>query len=117
MRDIMLQTRKMSGMSTNDDQWKAYGRAISDAAQFAEDNALRAKARQESAQKAAERESAIAALKEKAKASDIQAPSKIVRFELSSPDGKKFAVDAVGGSENQLEQWLNSIAKSKMAAQ
>jgi len=40
-----------------------------------------------------------------------------VRFELSSPDGKKFAVDAVGGSENQLEQWLNSIAQSKMAAQ
>ena len=117
MREFMMQDRKISGMSTNTDAMKAYGKAIEDAAQFAEDNALKAKAQEARKQKDAERESAIAALKEKAKASEVQAPSKIVRFELSSPDGKKFAVDAVGGSENQLEQWLNSIAKSKMAAQ
>lgn len=117
MREFLMQDRKISGMSTNTDAMKAYGKAIEDAAQFAEDNALKAKAQEARKQADAERESAISALKEKAKASEVQAPSKIVRFELSSPDGKKFAVDAVGGSENQLEQWLNSIAKSKMAAQ
>ena len=109
--------RKLSGMSTNTDALVNTYLAAQELGKLAEDDALRARARDATKQKDAERESAIAALKEKAKASDIQAPSKIVRFELSSPDGKKFAVDAVGGSENQLEQWLNSIAKSKMAAQ
>ncbi len=108
--------RKLSGMSTNTDALKNTYLAAQELAKLAEDDALRARARDASKQKESERDSAIAALKEKAKASEVT-PSKVVRFELSSPDGKKFAVDAVGGSENQLEQWLNSIAKSKMAAQ
>ena len=109
-------THKMRGMSTNSGVSELLANAVS-LGQSAEDDAIRKKENDIRAQKEAARDAAIAALKEKAKANDISAPSKVVRFELSSPNGQKFSVDAVGGSENQLEAWLKSLAQGKMAAQ
>lgn len=44
-------------------------------------------------------------------------PTKVVRFELSSPSGQRFSVDAAAGSEDQLEGWLKSLEKGKGTAQ
>jgi hypothetical protein len=44
-------------------------------------------------------------------------PTKVVRFELSSPTGQRFAVDAAPGSEDQLSGWLKSLESGRNTVQ
>lgn len=121
LNEYLDSSRKMSGLSvSNEFSGGSVSGLLAQAVSLgksAEEDAVRKKENDARAQKAAARDSAIAALKEESKANDISAPSKIVRFELSSPSGQKFSVDAVGDSEHQLEAWLKSLAQGKMAAQ
>jgi hypothetical protein len=44
-------------------------------------------------------------------------PTRVVRFELSSPSGQKSTVDAMPGSEAALESWLKSLETGRRVAQ
>ncbi len=52
-----------------------------------------------------------------AKTDTFQQSQRVVRFELSSPSGQKFSVNATGDSEAQLEAWLKSLEKGRTTAQ
>lgn len=68
------------------------------------------------AKKKQEIETRDAARQQRDSSTTVQ-PTKTVRFELASPSGKTFSVDAVGGSEDQLSGWLASLASGKGTAQ
>jgi tape measure domain-containing protein len=44
-------------------------------------------------------------------------PTRVVRFELSSPSGQRATVDAMPGSEAALESWLKSLETGRRVAQ
>lgn len=44
-------------------------------------------------------------------------PTRVVRFELSSPSGQRATVDALPGSEAALESWLKSLETGRRVAQ
>jgi hypothetical protein len=67
--------------------------------------------------KRAEEQDARQAMRQQKGSGDSQQPSRTVRFELASPNGKTFSVDAVGGSEDQLSGWLKSLERGRNTAQ
>ena len=76
-----------------------------------------AKEKEERERAKQEREEKRRLLQEAADKNGLQAPSRVVRFELSSPTGQKFNVDAVGGSDQQLEAWLKSLESGRASVQ
>lgn len=113
-----VSTTDVSGMSTNSitsviniyERAQKAGQAVDNRA------AEKANAEKDKAEREA-RAQRRQQLQEEADRTGLQAPSRVVRFELSSPSGQKFNVDAVGGSDQQLEAWLKSLESGRASAQ
>lgn len=109
-----LESKKFSGMST-------YSRNdpnnIFNALKNAEDSARAVdKDTQDSARKRKLAEEMSVRMSNE-KNDTFQQSQRVVRFELSSPSGQKFSVNATGDSEAQLEAWLKSLEKGRTTAQ